>query len=267
MMYFGTASTERVRDAMRADYLGQIVTPAAGNRYEEWVTFIVDNSIYSDEYPGDLGYLRMLEELSDYRSRCRFAVAPDVVADHQATLERSWPMLRPIREVVGRVALCAQNGATPDDMPWDYIDAVFLAGIVECVPCGLVPDLAELRDLKARGNPCPRCRVRMEEWKVSAMAAAITAEAKRRGKWVHMGRVNSDKRIRRAREMGVDSGDGTYIAKGPDINLIRLLGWLYPDDFRWMRAEQRPTTAQHAQRGLPDDLFSQGQLFDFAAVA
>lgn len=235
MIYFATASTDRVRDAMRADYLGQIITPAAGNRLEPWAHWIADNGIYSNAYPGDRGYLRWLDSHADYRARCRFAVAPDVVADHPGTLERSWPMLRPIREVVGRVALCAQNGATPDDMPWDYIDAVFLAGIVECVPCGWVPAIETLPQ-----THCQHCGGQLVEWKVSDAAAAITAEAKRRGKWVHMGRVNSEQRIQRAREMGVDSGDGTYIAYGPDINLIRLLGWLYPGDFRWMRAERRP---------------------------
>lgn len=134
MRYYATASTERVRDAMRADLLGQIITPAAGNRLEPWVEWIADNGIYSNAYPGDSGYLSWLVAHADYRSRCRFAVAPDVVADHDATLARSWPMLRPIRGTVGRVALCAQNGATPDDLPWDHIDAVFLAGIVECAP-------------------------------------------------------------------------------------------------------------------------------------
>lgn len=263
MLYFGTASTERVRDAMRADYLGQIITPAAGNRYEEYVRFIVDNGKYSNAYPGDLGYLRMLEGLSDYRSRCQFAVAPDVVADHDGTLALSWPMLRPIREVVGRVALCAQNGATPEDMPWDYIDAVFLAGIVECVPCGWVPAIETLPQTN-----CRHCGRQLAEWKVSDMAAAITVEAKLRGKWVHMGRVNSEQRIQRAREMGVDSGDGTYITYGPDINLIRLLGWLYPDDFRWMRAEQKPKPVKPAfATALAAELDGQGDLFELAGAA
>jgi hypothetical protein len=230
--YYATASTERVRDAMRAGYLGQIITPAAGNRLEPWVEWIADNGIYSNAYPGDTGYLSWLRSHADYRSRCRFAVAPDVVADHPATWERSLPMLAPIRRVVGRVAMCAQNGATPDDMPWDGIDAVFLAGIVECAPCGYVPALTDL--------PASRCPAghALAEWKVGAAAAAITAEAKRRGKWVHMGRVNSDDRMTRAREMGCDSADGTYLAFGPDVNRPVLLGWLYPDDFRFMRPER-----------------------------
>jgi hypothetical protein len=235
VIYYATASTERVRDAMRADLLGQIITPAAGNRLEPWVDWIADNGIYSRAYPGDAAYLSWLASHADYRARCRFAVAPDVVADHWATYERGWPMFRRIRSVVGRVAMCAQNGATPDTMPWERIDAVFLAGIVECVPCGYVPPVEQLPI-----THCPGCRRELVEWKLSAAAAAITAEAKARGKWVHMGRVNSAERLDIAERMGCDSADGTYLAYGPDINLIRLLGWLYPDDFRWMRAESRP---------------------------
>lgn len=94
--YYATASTERVRDAMRANYLGQIITPAAGNRLEPWVEWIADNGIYSNAYPGDGAYLNWLASHADYRSRCRFAVAPDVVADHTATWERGWPMFAPM---------------------------------------------------------------------------------------------------------------------------------------------------------------------------
>lgn len=246
MRYFATASTDRVRDAMRAGYLGQIVTPAAGNRLEPWVEWIADNGIYSRSYPGDSGYLTWLTTHADYRSRCRFAVAPDVVADHQATLERSWPMLARIRRVVGRVALCAQNGATPDDLPWGYFDAVFLAGIAECAPCGYVPAVETL--------PQTACTAghRLTEWKAGDVAAAIAGEAKRRGVWCHMGRVNTDVRIKRARAMGCDSGDGTYLAYGPDINLPKLLDRLYPGDFRFIRPE---SSARPLANGGDDALF------------
>lgn len=254
MIYYATASTDRIRDAMRADLLGQIITPAAGNRLEPWVDWIADNGIYSNAYPGNTGYLRWLTTHADYRSRCRFAVAPDVVADHPGTLERSWPLLRPIRQIVGRVAICAQNGATPDDLPWDYLDAIFLAGIVECVPCAWAPDVTTLPQ-----THCRHCGEQLVEWKVSDMAAAITAEAKARGKWVHMGRVNSAARLARAIEMGVDSADGTYLAYGPDINLIRLLGWLQPTDWRWVRADRpaagKPVLATQMARPEQASLF------------
>jgi hypothetical protein len=204
---------------MRNGLLDQITTPASQNLLEPGTTWCADNGIYSRAYPGDRQYLRWLNTLPD-PDLCRFAVAPDVVADHHATLERSWPMLRPIRQAGLPVALCAQNGAQPDDLPWDYIDVVFLAGIVECVPCGFVPAVTDLpQELCPDGHP-------LTEWKTGAVAQAITFEAKRRGLWVHMGRVNTRNRLLRAKAMGVDSADGTYLAYGPDQNLPSLLAWL-----------------------------------------
>lgn len=204
---------------MRGGLLDQITTPASQNLLEPGTTWCADNGIFSNAYPGDGQYLRWLGGLPD-PARCRFAVAPDVVADHDATLARSWPMLRRIREAGLPVALCAQNGATPEDMPWDYIDVVFLAGIVECPTCDFVPNIADLpMDLCPVGHP-------LAEWKTSAVAAAITAEAKARGLWVHMGRVNTRGRMLTAKAMGCDSADGTFLAYGPDQNLPRLLGWL-----------------------------------------
>jgi hypothetical protein len=51
-------------------------------------------------------------------------------------------------------------------------------------------------------------------------------EARGRGKWVHMGRVNSLRRLRYAAAIGCDSADGTYLAFGPDTNLPAVRGWL-----------------------------------------
>lgn len=204
---------------MRCGLLDQITTPASGNLLESSTTWCADNGIFSNAYPGDSQYLRWLASLPA-PTRCRFAVAPDVVADHDATLARSWPMLRRIRATGLPVALCAQNGATQDDMPWDYIDAVFLAGIVECTPCGFIPNVAHLpMDTCPEGHP-------LAEWKTSAAATAITAEGRARGKWVHMGRVNTRGRVQAAKAMGCHSADGTYLTYGPDKNLPNLLRWL-----------------------------------------
>ena len=220
MRFYGTASGPLVRDAMDAGLLCQIVTPAAGNRVRTGVEWIADNGIYSNAYPGDDGYLAWLDQRTEHRDLCRFAVAPDVVADHDATMERSAPMLAAIRETVGAVAICAQNGATPDNLPWSQIDAVFLAGIVECVRCGRVPSLAELP------LTCCSCGGLMREWKLGSAAAAVTYEARRRGVWAHMGRVNSLRRLKNAAAMGCNSADGTFLAFGPGKNLPQLLGWL-----------------------------------------
>lgn len=219
MRYFATASGPRVREAMRCGLLDQITTPASRNRIEPGVTWCADNGIYSAAYPGDARYLAWLAGLP-YPERCRFAVAPDVVADHAATVARSGPMLARIRQLGLPVALCAQNGAEPDTLPWAEFDVVFLAGIAECLPCGYRPAVAEL--------PLSQCPAGhwLSEWKTGPTAAAITREATQRRKQVHMGRVNTAERMLIAKRMGCDSADGTYLAHGPDTNLPNLLRWL-----------------------------------------
>lgn len=192
MLYFATASGPKVRDAMRAGLLGQIVTPAAGNRVTEGCDWIADNAVFADKYPGDDAYLTWLAALP-HKERCRFAVAPDVVGDAEATLARSLPMLERIRAIVP-VAYVAQDGATVDTIPWDQVDALFIGGTTE--------------------------------WKIGPAARLLITGAKRRGLWAHMGRVNSMGRLRRATDSGCDSADGTYLAFGPDTNLPRLLAWV-----------------------------------------
>lgn len=216
MRFFATASGPSVCKAIDRGDLGQIIRPGAGNVLRT-SDAIADNGLFGKGFPGNRGYLEWLEK----RAGVRWAVAPDVVADHHATLERSWPMLRPIRETVGGVALCAQNGAHPDDLPWDYIDAVFLAGIVECVTCGWVPPVDQLPM-----EWCLVCAGQMREWKEGPVAAAVAAEANRRGVWVHMGRVNTLARLLIAKRRGCQSVDGTTLKYGPDRNLPQLLAWL-----------------------------------------
>ena len=110
MRYFATASGPRVRDAMRAGLLGQIVTPAAGNRLLLGVAWCADNAVFANRYPGDDIYLAWLDSRSWAAHRCAFAVAPDVVGDAAATLRRSAPMLPRLREAGYPAALAAQNG-------------------------------------------------------------------------------------------------------------------------------------------------------------
>lgn len=50
----------------------------------------------------------------------------------------------------------------------------------------------------------------MPNW--SALSAELLVrQARNHGKWVHMGRVNSMARMERARSMGCNSADGTFI--------------------------------------------------------
>lgn len=113
---------------MRDGLLGHIDTPAVGSKPEPGVEWCADNAAFAEKYPGDDAYLKWLSSRSDILGQCRFAPAPDVVADAAATLERSIPMLARIRAAGFPVALVAQNGIEDLSIPWSDIDAIFLGG-------------------------------------------------------------------------------------------------------------------------------------------
>lgn len=63
-------------------------------------------------------------------------------------------------------------------------------------------------------------------WKTGHESGALVSEAKRRGLWAHVGRVNSERRLQVAASMGCDSADGTFLKYAPDHNWTRLVRWL-----------------------------------------
>jgi hypothetical protein len=192
-MYMATPSSAETRAAMTAGDLGWIDTPEQGNHRPAGVTWCADNGVFGKGYPGDSAYLAWLERNAADASTCLFAVAPDVVGDAAATLTRSAPFLPRIRALGYPAALAAQDGLEALAVPWDDLDVLFIGGTTG--------------------------------WKLGHAAARLAREAKERGKWVHMGRVNSRRRLRYASVIGCDSADGTYLAFGPDVNLPRLLDW------------------------------------------
>lgn len=143
-------------------------------------------------------YLCWLDAHSQYRSTCLFATAPDVVGDADATWERSRPVLPVLRGMGYLASLVAQDGITTPD--WQAFDVLFLGGT--------------------------------NAFKESEQAYELVAEAHRRGKWCHAGRVNSYRRLKAMAHAGVDSADGTFLKYGPDVNLPRLLNWLTLLDIR-----------------------------------
>ena len=67
-------------------------------------------------------------------------------------------------------------------------------------------------------------------WKLGEHAADLAVVASSVGKWVHLGRVNSEKRYRYAEAIGCYSVDGTYLTFGPDKNLRHLQAWRRTSD-------------------------------------
>ena len=181
-----------------SEYLGRLVSPRAGNLILPGMPWAADNDALK-AWDEDR-FVKMLNRLGDSASSCLFVAAPDAVVvsadgsirgDARKTVEKFWDWRY---EIVGRgfpVALVGQDGAEDLELPWDAFDALFLGGSTE--------------------------------WKLSSAAADLVAEANALGKWTHMGRVNSQRRLRIAYDAQVKSVDGTGWSMFPDDYLKRDL--------------------------------------------
>ncbi len=124
---------------------------------------------------------------------CLFVTAPDVVGDASATLDLWSDWRVELSAAWQPIALVAQDGLTADRVPWQQLDALFIGGTTE--------------------------------FKLSEQAQRLGREARLRGKWLHMGRVNSRKRFDYARAIGCDSVDGSSYSKWRNTWLPDALGW------------------------------------------
>lgn len=156
-------------------------------------TWCADNGCFTDAWDEERWWAWLVANAHRCDS-CAFATAPDVVGDAVASHAKSAPWLAKIRALGYPVAYVLQDGAESVDLPWSEFDVAFIGGTTE--------------------------------WKLGPHARRLTAEAKRLGKWVHMGRVNSERRLRYAQAIGCDSADGTHLTFAPDVNLPRVLMWL-----------------------------------------
>ena len=181
-----------VRRNLNHPMIGFMLTPQMGNAVPMNAVWAADNGRFSspEKYTDD-GYLSWL--LRQPVSSCLFAVAPDVLADHEATVELSCPLLPRIRSIGCPAAFVAQDGWEPSTTPWDDFDVLFIGGTTK--------------------------------FKLGRGGEAISY-ALQRGKRVHMGRVNSYRRLRLAAVLGCTSADGTFLKAAPDINEPKMLRWM-----------------------------------------
>jgi hypothetical protein len=173
----------------RTPKLGVLCSPRCvyGEDIQAW-PWAADNDAFLAWNPDK--YRAMLERIWGRRG-CLFVTAPDVVGDSPRTLERFEEWYDDLVSVLQPIALVGQDGMTPEDVPWQRIDALFVGG--------------------------------SSIWKCGEEARALVGEAKRRGKWVHMGRVNTDQRMRLAESWMVDSIDGTSVSRFRDTHLPKRL--------------------------------------------
>lgn len=160
--------------------LGVLSSPRTYYRRSEGIErwrWAADNDAYSDWNPER--YLRMLDALAGVEG-CLFVTAPDVVGDWQETLRRLHAWAQLLLDQGFPIAYVLQDGQPADLIPWDIVAAVFVGG--------------------------------SDQFKMGEQARELVAEAKARGKWVHVGRVNGHRRLRYAKAIGADSFDGTSLS-------------------------------------------------------
>jgi hypothetical protein len=173
-------------------HLGALVTPNAANSLTHIFSWCCPWAADAGCYPSDRfnrdAYLRLLRRVNASRGRPEFVVVPDQVGSHESTaylFERWLVKLARERLLDLPLAFVLQDGITgPEDVPWGDIEAVFVGGTT-----GFKEDEVGL--------------------------LGVVEEAKARGKWVHLGRVNGRRRLWLALAMDCDSVDGSSLSRFP----------------------------------------------------
>lgn len=162
-------------------HFGALYAPRGGSRAQLAVELGVPWALDNDAFNG-FDERRFMNLLRRYQGipGCVFCVSPDVVGNAPQTL-LNYAHWRPVIQSMGYpIGYAAQDGQENWPIPWSSLDCLFIGGSTK--------------------------------WKLGSAASSIAREAKRRGKWLHMGRVNSGIRLRYAQWLGCDSVDGTGYA-------------------------------------------------------
>lgn len=188
----GTTATLRRVLPGNEDCLGILKAPGGGNAIASIVAtglpWGIDNGAFSGFDP--LAFQRLIDGARGSPGLL-WVACPDVVADAEATL-RQFEEWAPRLEGLP-VAFVGQDGLKASQVPWERFACLFLGGSTE--------------------------------WKLGDDAADLAAEAKAREKWLHMGRVNSLRRLWHARSIGCDSVDGTGMSRWGDVHLAKFCKW------------------------------------------
>lgn len=224
MLLLVSGATATLRGLPADAPVGHLITPATGNSialaFASGRPVAFDNGCgpKSDGTPGTLdepAFLAMCQEAAELhrahiaagrRSPLLWVVCPDAVGDAYET-RRLWRHYsRQLRELGLPLAWVAQDGCERDGLAmWGGPRAVFVGGSTD--------------------------------WKESDAARWVCRLAKEMGKLVHVGRVNTERRLRLFDDLGrdwrgvphaVDSIDGTQFSRFPDTYVPRWAERLRP---------------------------------------
>lgn len=190
MILLVSGATATIRAHARSAHIGHLLTPGNRNRESVWSTGLpvgVDNECFTKL--NKPAYIAMLRALRG--RRVLWVSAPDVVADARATLLRFSKWVAVLEYYGVPIAFVAQDGQENLTMPWSRIRCLFIGGSTA--------------------------------WKMGEHAARLIGEAHDRGKWVHVGRINSLARLGHFDQLPVDSFDGGQFSMFPDAYIPKYL--------------------------------------------
>lgn len=158
-----------------AEDFWQLRTPLTRYARAQGIPYGLDNGCFAGELDRETWDRLLAEAEIDAPV---FACLPDVVGDARRTVELFKYFTRHTNGIPR--ALVLQNGIEHVDIPWDDTAAVFVGGD--------------------------------DDFKISPVAFRIARVAKMLGKWVHVGRVNTAKRVRNWFGLA-DSIDGSGMSR------------------------------------------------------
>lgn len=171
--------------------LGVLLSPRARRaRLPKDRPWAVDNDSFTRDGFDRQAFLALLMRWRFASLDCLFVAVPDVVGDARAT-DRLWPRWAPLVRRLGYpAAYVLQDGA--DGYPPDA-DALFVGGTTD--------------------------------YKLSTTVRAVVARAHDERMWVHMGRVNTERRYGYATDLRVCSVDGTHMSRWPERGAQLAARW------------------------------------------
>lgn len=196
LLVSGATKTLRELSVVYSEYLGCLVVPGARNKPDVIQSLGLATAADNGAFSGlDIGaFCSMLGLYRESAVKLEWVACPDVVGNDVETfrLYERWEKI--IRAFGFRPALVLQDGMTPLDIAMLDPNAIFIGGSTD--------------------------------YKLGSVVREIVQWARSKGKSVHMGRVNTERRIRYAVEIGCTSCDGSGFSQWPDKRIPLGIKWI-----------------------------------------
>lgn len=125
--------------------------------------WILDNGAFTTKGFIEGHWLDWMNATKQFKDTCICVVIPDVVGDYIATIEQFKEYAPKAQSYFDHIAFVTQDGLTCDMTPWDDFDVLFIGGT--------------------------------DEHKMGKEAGYLIQEGLKRGKHIHVGRVNTEYRL------------------------------------------------------------------------